>query len=223
LVFLYLGFGICPKENLMDCSLSAFEKKRSMPANLNALIRYKTINSSLHGGTRRCSIFDLIEACSDALAESRGRYDKISERTIRDDIRVMRSDILGFNAPIRQQDGLYFYSDQNYSIMSIGISDPELLDKVIRVFLDLRNEVKHPELEILLEKLMSLSPVNYLPEPKDVKIEESEKFPDDRYTDIRFRISSHRVVYSEKETEPKEAKPRLELSWGDLLGFITAR
>jgi hypothetical protein len=82
-----------------------------MPANLNALIRCKTINSCLFGGKRKYDIGELIEACSEALSEARGRTTKISERTIRDDIHVMRSEILGFNAPIEQKDGLYFYSD----------------------------------------------------------------------------------------------------------------
>jgi hypothetical protein len=72
---------------------------------LNALIRYKIINSCLYGGKRRWSIKELMERCFDALAEYRGRYESISERTIRDDIRVMRSDILGCNEPIEQQKG----------------------------------------------------------------------------------------------------------------------
>ena len=129
-----------------------------MPANLNALIRYKTINSCLYGGKRKWSIDELIDACSEAIGESRGSYGKISERTVRDDIRVMRSDILGFNAPIRQEKGLYFYDDAQYSIMSIGITDLKLIDRVIKMLLDIREEVKHPELETVLEKLLKISP-----------------------------------------------------------------
>src|SRR5512137_855769 len=97
-----------------------------MPANLNALIRYKTINSALYGGNRRWSIPELTEKCSSALAEYRGRYKIVSERTIRDDIRVMRSDILGYNAPIKQQSGLYYYSDPLYSIINVSITDSGL-------------------------------------------------------------------------------------------------
>jgi hypothetical protein len=127
-----------------------------MPANLNALIRYKTINSCLYGGKRRWSIQELIERCSDALAEYRGRYDTVSERTIRDDIRVMRSDILGYNAPIKQQKGLYFYSDPYYSIMTINFTDSDLLERIIRFLGKIKNEVAHPELEIILDKLTNL-------------------------------------------------------------------
>lgn len=139
-----------------------------MPANLNALLRYKTINSCLHGGTRRWSIGELIEACTNALADARGRYGRISERTIRDDIRVMRSDILGFNAPIKQKNGLYFYTDPHYSILSLSLTDSELIGKMIRFLLDIRKDVNHPELEIILNKLVKMSG-EQLPEKPDVK------------------------------------------------------
>lgn len=129
-----------------------------MPVNLNALIRYKTINSCLYGGVRKYDINELIEACSDALSESRGRYSRISERTIRDDIRVMRSDILGFNAPIVQAGGLYYYSDPKYTILTVGIDDPGILQMVITSLLRIRTDVRHPELEKILEKLRALSP-----------------------------------------------------------------
>ena len=132
-------------------------KKIIMPANLNALIRYKTINNCLSGGKRRWSVEELMEACSKALSESRGRYESISERTLRDDLRIMRSDILGFNAPIKQQDGLYFYSDPGYSIMTISISDSQILEQLIRLLTDLKKNVKHPELEIVLKKLINLN------------------------------------------------------------------
>jgi len=127
-----------------------------MPANLNALIRYKTINSCLYGGKRRWSIAELIEKCSDALAEYRGRYESISERTVRDDIRVMRSDILGYNAPIKQLKGLYYYSDPDYSIMTINFTDSDLIERIIRFLSKIKNEVTHPELEIILDKLTKL-------------------------------------------------------------------
>lgn len=129
-----------------------------MPVNLNALIRYKTINSCLYGGLRKYDINELIEACSGALSESRGKYSRISERTIRDDIRVMRSDILGFNAPIAQNRGLYFYTDPKYTILSVGINDPGILQMVIKSLLRIRSDVKHPEIEKILEKLRSVTP-----------------------------------------------------------------
>ena len=127
-----------------------------MPTNLNALIRYKTINSCLYGG-RRWTIEELIEACSNALADARGRYEPISERTIRDDLRIMRSDILEFNAPIKQESGHYFYWDPYYTIMNISISNSGLMDQIIKLLIELRATIQHPELESVLEKLSDLS------------------------------------------------------------------
>ena len=135
-----------------------------MPANLNALIRYKTINSCLYGGTRRWSITELGEKCSTALAEYRGRYDPISERTIRDDIRIMRSDILGYNAPIEQQKGLYYYADPDYSIMTLSFTDAALIDRIVMFLGEIKSKVSHPELEIILEKLAKLQMKHHLEE-----------------------------------------------------------
>jgi hypothetical protein len=134
-----------------------------MPANLNALIRYKTINGCLSGGRRRWSVAELMEKCAEALAEYRGRYETVSERTIRDDIRVMRSEMLGYNAPIVQERGLYFYSDPDYSIMSIRLTDAGLVERIIVLLGEIRNEINHPELELILEKLRQLHP--YPPSP----------------------------------------------------------
>jgi hypothetical protein len=127
-----------------------------MPANLNALVRYKTINSCLFGGRRRWTIDELAEACSEALAESRGRYVPVSERTLRDDLRVMKSDILGFNAPIVQERGCYYYSDPRYSFLNLRITDAGLADRIFTLLLSLRQDVAHPELESILEQLCGL-------------------------------------------------------------------
>jgi hypothetical protein len=109
-----------------------------------------------------------------ALAGERGRYDKISERTIRDDIRVMRSDILGFNAPIKQKNGLYFYADLHYSILSLSLTDGELVSKIIKLLLAIREDVKHPELEIILNKLVKLFGDDLHVKPSALLVKEAE-------------------------------------------------
>ena len=60
-----------------------------MPANKNALIRYKTIDNCLRNHYR-----------SDALYEMEGITKGVSVRTVQSDIQMMRSDKLGYNAPI---------------------------------------------------------------------------------------------------------------------------
>jgi hypothetical protein len=189
-----------------------------MPANLNALIRYKTINSCLMGGRRRWSIAELIDACSEALAESRGRYETISERTLRDDIRVMRSDILGFNAPIEQSKGLYYYSDPRYSIMSISISDSTLANQIIALLQELRTEVSHPELEVILDKLLLLSgPPQALTQSKlrrkitDFTVSYDADLP---------AILEESIDYTRERKLGSAASGRDQLTWGRVLEVI---
>jgi hypothetical protein len=197
-----------------------------MPANLNALIRYKTINSCLCGGKRRWSIDELRERCSEALAESRGKYTGVSERTIRDDLRVMRSDILGFSAPIKQEGGLYFYSDPGYSILSLRITDSGLAEQIYGLLMRIRGRESHPELEIILKKLCTLLNKEYeivyhsydervsknLVLAKDILAFESNADYDLSLPPARSRIKS--------PGPSRYLKQPHELLWGDILVAI---
>lgn len=88
-----------------------------MPANKNALIRYKTIDRCLRNRYRRWTLVDLVEACSDALYEMEGIDRGVSLRTIQADIQLMRSDKLGYEAPIEVYDNKFYrYADKDYSI-----------------------------------------------------------------------------------------------------------
>ena len=98
-----------------------------MPANKNALLRYKTIDKCLRNRSRRWTLEDLVTACSDALYEYSGKDDYLSVRTIQLDIQKMRSDELGYNAPIVVQDRKYYsYSDPDYSITDTPLTDSDL-------------------------------------------------------------------------------------------------
>lgn len=95
-----------------------------MPANKNALIRYKTIDNCLRRRYKKWTLQDLIEACSDALYDMEGITSGVSVRTIQNDLQVMRSDKLGYNAPIEVYEHKYYrYSDPDYSIMNMPMSD----------------------------------------------------------------------------------------------------
>ena len=88
-----------------------------MPVNKNALIRYKTIDKCLRNRYRRWTIEDLVDACSDALYEMEGIDKGVSMRTVQGDIQIMRSDKLGYNAPIEvYENKFYRYADPEYSI-----------------------------------------------------------------------------------------------------------
>ena len=58
-----------------------------MPANKNALIRYKTIDNCLRNRYRRWTLDDLVEACSDALYDMEGITKGVCARTVQMDIR----------------------------------------------------------------------------------------------------------------------------------------
>ena len=98
-----------------------------MPANRNALIRYKTIDTCLRNKYRQWTLEDLIDACSDALYEYEGIDKGISRRTVQMDIQIMRSEKLGYNAPIVVYDNKYYkYEDEDYSITDTPLSEQDL-------------------------------------------------------------------------------------------------
>ena len=98
-----------------------------MPVNRNALIRYKTIDKCLQNRYRKWTLEDLIEACSEALYEYEGIDKGVSRRTVQGDIQIMRSDKLGYNAPIVVVDKKYYtYEDPDYSITNIPLSEQDL-------------------------------------------------------------------------------------------------
>ena len=120
-----------------------------MPANKNALIRYKTIDRCLRNRYRRWTIEDLVDACSDALYDMEGIRKGISLRTVQGDIQMMRSDKLGYNAPIEVYDQRYYrYADPQYSITDMPLSEDDFL--LIKRAVDLlgKNDVQTSSVEI---------------------------------------------------------------------------
>ncbi|GAB3794199.1 WYL domain-containing protein [Spirosoma humi] len=98
-----------------------------MPANRNALIRYKTIDACLRNRQRKWTLDDLIEKVSASLYEYKGIDKGISRRTIQADLQLMRSEKLGYFAPILVVDKKYYtYEDPTYSITNIPLSDSDL-------------------------------------------------------------------------------------------------
>ena len=102
--------------------------KKPMPANKNALIRYKTIDNCLRNPYRRWTLEDLVEACCDALYDCEGIRKGVSVRTVQGDIQMMRSDKLGYNAPIVVYENKYYkYEDPDFSIMDMPLSQNDYL------------------------------------------------------------------------------------------------
>lgn len=98
-----------------------------MAQNKNALIRYKTIDKCLQNNYKKWTLNDLIKACSEALYEYEGRDINVSKRTVQLDIQLMRSDKLGYNAPITVYDKKYYrYEEANYSITDIPLTENDM-------------------------------------------------------------------------------------------------
>lgn len=98
-----------------------------MSQNKNALLRYRTIDRCLRNTGRRWTLQDLVDACSDALYEYEGKQEPVSVRTVQLDIQMMRSDRLGYEAPIEVYERKYYrYSDPDYSINTRPLSEHDI-------------------------------------------------------------------------------------------------
>ena len=98
-----------------------------MSQNKNALLRYRTIDRCLRNTGRRWTLQDLVDACSDALYDYEGRGECVSVRSVQRDIEMMRSDKLGYYAPIEVYDRKYYrYSDPDYSINTRPLSEHDI-------------------------------------------------------------------------------------------------
>jgi hydroxymethylpyrimidine pyrophosphatase-like HAD family hydrolase len=159
-----------------------------MPTNLNALLRYKVIDECLKNNQINCSIDLLIKRCSNALSESTGQLKSISERTIREDIRILRSDVLGFNAPIVFENGRYFYKDKNYSLFSKPINQLQVLKQVQELLIE--NFEKMDTNKNTLYLLAKLSEITGDALPLKYKIKDSNIF--------EFKIPNYKKTYIEE-------------------------
>jgi hypothetical protein len=98
-----------------------------MSVNKLALIRYKTIDDCLRNRYRKWTLEDLIEKVADVLYNLEGITTGVSKRTIQADIQVMRSDKLGYNAPIVVVDRkFYSYSETDYSITNAPVNNADV-------------------------------------------------------------------------------------------------
>ena len=127
-----------------------------MPANKNALIRYKTIDNCLRNRYRRWTLDDLVEACSDALYEMEGISKGVSVRTVQGDIQMMRSDKLGYNAPIEVYEQKYYrYADKDFSITNMPLSqnDYEVMQEAVDMLRQLEDFEQFAEMSDVVRRL----------------------------------------------------------------------
>lgn len=143
-----------------------------MPANKLALIRYNIIDECLSNHSRTWTLEDLIDKVSDYLYEYEGINDGISKRTIQQDIQNMRSEKLGYNAPIEVFSKKYYrYSDKSYSIHDIPVTteDITILNEAISLLRQFKGLGQYEELIPILAKLESK--VTHVKDPDHPTIE----------------------------------------------------
>ena len=127
-----------------------------MAQNKNALIRYKTIDKCLQNKYRQWTLQDLVDACSDALYEYEGRDVNVSLRTTQLDIQLMRSDKLGYNAPIEVYDKRFYrYADEDYSITNIPLTenDMTILNESVEMLKQFKNFSLFHDLNGVIQRL----------------------------------------------------------------------
>lgn len=127
-----------------------------MPVNKNALIRYRAIDQCLSNRHRKWTLEDLMEACSEALYEAEGIRTGVSRRTIQLDMAAMRSNKLGYSAPIVVRDRKYYtYEDPDFSIDKMPVNEQDLaqLHDALGVIRQLKGFRQLQELELVVKKI----------------------------------------------------------------------
>lgn len=131
-------------------------KYYTMSLNKLALIRYKTLDYCLSNRGRKWTLEDLIEKVNDTLYEYEGIKEGVSKRTIQLDLQTMRSEKLGYNAPIIVVDKKYYtYEDPKFSITKskINPSDIEKMHEIVGVLKQLNGFSYFDEMSELITKL----------------------------------------------------------------------
>lgn len=127
-----------------------------MAVNKLALIRYKTIDDCLRNRFRKWTLEDIIEKVAGVLYDREGIVTGVSRRTIQSDIQIMRSDKLGYNAPITVTDKKYYsYEDREYSITNAPVNnaDVEKMKEIVGVLKQFNGFSYFEEMSEMIAKL----------------------------------------------------------------------
>ncbi|MBN9312474.1 MAG: WYL domain-containing protein [Chryseobacterium sp. 39-10] len=166
-----------------------------MASNKNALIRYHTLDKCFRNRTKDWTLEDLMDACSDALYEYEGKYDLVSKRTVQLDIQTMRSEKLGYNAPIEVfQRKFYRYSDSNYSIKNIPVNENDLkvMNDAVQLLKQFKDFSVFQEMNGVLQKLEdSISSVK---QKSVIHLDKNERLKGLEFIDILYQSIINRKV-----------------------------
>ena len=172
-----------------------------MPVNLNALIRYKTIDECLTNTYLECTIEVFIIKCSEKLAEFQGLDTSVSERTIRNDIRILRSDALGFNAPIVISRGIYSYDNPNFTLFGRPIKELEILQDIQDILIEEFDNIQNKN---VLSLLFALSKITNKKLPRKFYPPQSTLIYSKSYDNKRKTYKNELSVYSHHLKKPNK-------------------
>lgn len=168
-----------------------------MAVNKNALIRYKTIDRCLQNTYRTWTLADLVEYCSQALYDLEGRNINVSTRTVQLDIQTMRSEKLGYNAPIEVYDRKFYkYSDSNYSITNIPITETDMsvLTETMEMLSQFKDFSFFSELKDIIHKLEDKIHTQTNKKPPIIYLERNEHLKGLQYLDELYQAILKEVV-----------------------------
>lgn len=163
----------------------------------NALIRYKTIDKCLQNHYREWTLEDLIQACSDVLHEYEGRSVNVSKRTIQLDIQMMRSDKLGYNAPIVVYNKKFYrYDNLNYSITDIPIteSDMGILSETVEMLKQFKDFSLFAELGGIIQRLEDKVHAEKTKQAPVILLEKNEQLKGLEYLDPLYQAILKKMV-----------------------------
>ncbi|MFK8054946.1 MAG: helix-turn-helix transcriptional regulator [Saprospiraceae bacterium] len=185
-----------------------------MPANRNALLRYRTIDRCLQNTGRRWTLDDLIEAVSDALYEYEGRQVDIARRTIQLDIQMMRSDRLGYNAPIEVYERKYYkYAELGFTITESPLSEQDVsrLREVVDMLKQFSGFRQMEEFGGLIGKLRDQLGTGRTDGRRIIDIEYNENLRGLHWIDSLYEIiaKEHRAYITYQSFTAREARPIL--------------
>ncbi len=168
-----------------------------MSTNKNALIRYRTIDTCLRNRSRRWTLDDLINACSDALYEYEGKDTLISKRTVQGDIQLMRGNKLGYEAPIIVYNKKYYtYADENYSITQLPIDkvDMDILQESMEMLRQFKDFSIFQEMQGVIQKLEDKIYRESVSESPIIHMDKNEKLKGLHYLDKLYQAILKKIV-----------------------------
>lgn len=181
-----------------------------MPVNRNALIRYRAIDKCLQNRRRKWTIENLIDACNEALYEYEGIDKGVSLRTIRLDLNAMRSEKLGYNAPIIVTDKKYYsYEDAEYSITNIPLTahDLNILQEVSHLLKQFKGFSHFNEVTEIVNKLEDKIYSEQHQQSPVIDFEKNELLTGIQWLDVLYKaiISKTTVVLTYQSFKARQA------------------